>query len=188
LLTAQSVVLENASLSLPTAPQDAEPFLADSKRLGAEARQELRQAILMLRSDPLNGMSFETAIAHLCDEFSRMTQIQPILNIQLKKQIPERYQVVIYRIIEEALTNIQKHSEATQAWIQLEIQSKLNHSPILYLQIKDNGKGFNLQQNQTGFGLQGMRERVEGLGGQLTIDVESGCQITALFPLLGATA
>jgi signal transduction histidine kinase len=159
--------------------------------------QELRQAILMLRSDPLNGMNIETAIAHRCDEFSRITQIQPILNIQLKKQIPQRYQVAIYRIIEEALTNIQKHSQATQAWIHLEIQSKLKDSPMLYLQIKDNGEGFNLQQNQTGFGLQGMQERVESLGGQLTIDVESGevesgdvesgCQITALFPLLGAT-
>jgi signal transduction histidine kinase len=193
LLTAQSVMLENTALSLQTAPQDAEPFLVDSKRLGAEAMQELRQAVSMLRSDPLNGMNLETAIAHCCHEFSRITQIQPILDIQLEKQIPQRYQVAIYRIIEEALTNIQKHSQATQAWIHLEIQSKLKDSPMLYLQISDNGKGFNLQQNQTGFGLQGMRERVESLGGHLTIDiesgdVESGCQITARFPLLGATA
>lgn len=186
LLTAQSVVLENTALSLKTNPQEAKIFLDDSKRLGAEARQELRQAILMLRSDPLKGKLFAEAIANLTTKFSQISGIQPNLQIHLSMQIPDRYQVAVYRILEEALTNIQKHSAATQVNIKLEIQFQKNHSPIFYVQIEDNGKGFNLQQNQTGFGLQGMKERAESLGGELQIIAQSRCQITILLPLLGA--
>ena len=189
LLTAQSVVLENTALSLKTDLEEAQTFLDDSKRLGAEARQELRQAILMLRSDPLKGKPFEDAIAHLITEFSRITGIYPTLEMNLPIQFPDRYQVTIYRILEEALTNIQKHSEATQVKIKLEIQpeSTDRSTPILWVQISDNGIGFAPQQNQTGFGLQGMNERTESLGGSLQIVAESGCQITLLLPLLGAT-
>lgn len=189
LLTAQSIVLENTALALKTVPQDAQAFLEDSKRLGAEARQELRQAILMLRSDPLRGKSFEEAIADLIAEFKHITSIKPTLQVNIPIQLPARYQVAVYRILEEALTNIQKHSEATQVNVKLEIQSETDYSstPIFCVQVVDNGKGFNLQQNRTGFGLQGMQERAESLGGQLQINAHSGCQITVLLPLLGAT-
>jgi signal transduction histidine kinase len=188
LLTAQSVVLENTALSLKTAPQDAQAFLEDSKRLGAEARQELRQAVLMLRSDPLKGKSFEEAIASLVNEFSQVSSIQPHLQLDVPIQIPDRYQVAVYRILEEALTNIQNHSEATQVTIKLEIQENANSmTPNLFVQIEDNGKGFNPQQNQSGFGLQGMQERAESLGGQLHIMAQPGCRVTVLLPLLGAT-
>ncbi|NJP21294.1 MAG: sensor histidine kinase [Hydrococcus sp. CRU_1_1] len=189
LLTAQSVVLENTALSLKTNSQEATAFLEDSKRLGAEARRELRQAILMLRSDPLKGKPFETAIADLTTEFSHTTGIEPILEINLPIQFPDRYQVAIYRILEEALTNIQKHSEATQVTIKLAIQAEATDgaTPTLSAQIADNGKGFSLHQNQTGFGLQGMKERAESLGGTLQIATESGCRVTVSLPLLGAT-
>lgn len=188
LLTAQSVVLENTDLSLKTNSQEAQAFLEDSKRLGAEARRELRQAILMLRSDPLQGKTFEEAIAHLTTEFSQITGIQPNLQIHIPLQLPNRYQVAAYRIIEEALTNIQKHSEATLATIKIEIKPETNHSttPIFQVQITDNGKGFNQQQNQTGFGLQGMKERAESLGGQIEFSSQPGCRVTVFLPLLGA--
>jgi signal transduction histidine kinase len=188
LLTAQSVVLENTTLSLKTNSQEAKAFLDDSKRLGAEARQELRQAILMLRSDPLKGKPFEEAIAYLTAEFSHISGIQPNLQMCLSTPLPNRYQVALYRILEEALTNIQKHSEATQVNINLEIQSEVPDSttPTLRLQIEDNGKGFDIHQNQSGFGLQGMQERSESLGGQIQIIAHSGCQITVSLPLLGA--
>ncbi|MBD2259055.1 sensor histidine kinase [Pseudanabaena sp. FACHB-2040] len=187
LLTAQSVVLENIALSLKSNSQEAQAFLEDSKRLGAEARRELRQAILMLRSDPLQGKLFEEAVDHLIAEFSYISGIQPTVQIRLPIHIPDRYQVSAYRILEEALTNIQKHSEATRVDIKLEIQSAADTAtPILYLKIADNGKGFNLQQNKTGFGLQGMRERAESLGGEIRFITQPGCCITVLLPLLGA--
>lgn len=188
LLTAQSVVLENTALLLKTDLQEAKAFLEDSKRLGAEARRELRQAVLMLRSDPLKGKPFEDAIVDLIAEFSQVTDMAPTLEMKTPMQLPQRYQVAVYRILEEALTNIQKHSEATEVSIKLQIQPETNQlaTPILCVQIADNGKGFDPQQNQTGFGLQGMQERTESLGGQIQFTPQAGCCITASFPLLGA--
>lgn len=91
----QSVILESTSLSLKTHPQEAQAFLDDSKCLGTQARRELRQAILMLRSDLLQGKSFEDAIAHLTTEFSQITAIQTNLQIHIPLQLPERYQVSV---------------------------------------------------------------------------------------------
>lgn len=185
LLTAQSVVLENIALSFKTNLQEAEAFLQDSQQLGAAARRELRQAILMLHSDPLQGESLEAAIAQLMENFSHITGLIPTLQIDVPVPVPNRYQVAVYRILEEALTNIQKHSGASQVTLKLATQpATTNTTPAITLQIADNGKGFNPHQNQTGFGLQGMRERATSLGGQLHIDIHSGCCITVVLPLL----
>jgi signal transduction histidine kinase len=88
--------------------------------------------------------------------------------------------MVIYRIIQEALTNITKYANAT------DVKIKLQALPTeLVLMIQDNGKGFNIEQNTTGFGLQGMRERTLVQGGKFEINTlpGSGCRITAKFPL-----
>ncbi|WP_445630310.1 ATP-binding protein [Nostoc sp. DSM 114167] len=85
----------------------------------------------------------------------------------------------MYRIVQEGLTNICKHAEATT--VQLQIQTTLTE---LSLTLQDNGRGFCIDENQTGFGLQGMRERVLALAGQLEItsELSNGCKITAKFP------
>ncbi len=83
---------------------------------------------------------------------------------------------------QEALTNIAKHSQATQANLYLaEIANRI------YLKLKDNGCGFNLVENTTGFGLQGMQERTAALGGKLEIfsQLGKGCEIRVEIPILG---
>jgi signal transduction histidine kinase len=92
--------------------------------------------------------------------------------------------MVLYRILEEALTNIQKHSQATQVTIDLKLQTSEDEIPQIILKIIDNGTGFNPQQTRSGFGLQGMKERVESLSGTLEFEVQSGCCIMVHIPLL----
>jgi signal transduction histidine kinase len=77
------------------------------------------------------------------------------------------------------LTNVYKYAKADEIKIQLGTSAT-----ELYLVIQDNGKGFNLEQNTSGFGIQGMRERTLALGGQFEIDSApaAGCRITAYFP------
>lgn len=86
----------------------------------------------------------------------------------------------MYRIAQEALTNIWKHAGANE--VKIDIQTTAN----LHLEIQDNGKGFALNQNTTGFGLQSMRDRVLALGGEFQISSApgAGCCITAKIPLL----
>jgi signal transduction histidine kinase len=186
LLTAQSVMLENTTMSLDVAA-DARSFLDESQRLGREARQELRQAVWMLRSDPMQGKSLPRAFTDLVQQFLQVTGICPVVHLDRHLTLPGRYQMVLYRILEEALTNIQKHSQATQVTIDLKLQTSEDEIPQIILEIIDNGTGFNPQQTRSGFGLQGMKERVESLSGTLEFDVQSECCIIVHIPFLEAS-
>jgi two-component system sensor histidine kinase UhpB len=91
--------------------------------------------------------------------------------------------ITLYRLTQECLTNITKHSNATAVDIQLFYKRK-NQQKGLQLIVKDNGQGFNLN-NTIGFGLPGMRERVEGLNGELiiTTTLGEGTEINAWIPI-----
>ncbi len=179
-LTAQSIQLENALLFLPSDTEKTESFLKEAKQLGSRALQEVRRSISTLRSNPLQGQSLEVAIANTVTEFHKTTGIIPDCQIQISQPIPTEISTALYRIIQESLTNIYKHSHATQVNIYLQERREMIH-----LEIDDNGEGFNPEGNTTGFGLQGMRERTTALGGQflLTSQPEQGCRITVLIPL-----
>jgi signal transduction histidine kinase len=179
-LMAQSIQLENALTYLELNIDKTKEFLLEAKQLGANILKDVRNSVAKLRSDPLQGKSLETAISNLLAEFQSRTDITPDYSLYLKKPLPPEVKKTVFRIVQEALTNIYKHSEAT------EIIIDINTSPdLLTLRIEDNGVGFDPSQNTTGFGLQGMRERAVVLGGQVYITSEpgSGCNIMACIPL-----
>lgn len=179
-LTALNLQLETALKLWSSDPTKAINFLAQAKKLGSTALQDVRHSVSAMRSDPLLGMSVENAIASLTKEFQRSTNISPICHIEVKRSFPPELNIVIYRIIQEALTNITKYANAN------EVKIKLQTLPTeLILMIQDNGKGFNFSQNTTGFGLQGMRERALAQGGKFEIHTlpGNGCRITAKFPI-----
>lgn len=179
-LTALNVQLETAVKLLASDPKKAASFLVQAKRLGSTALQDVRHSVSAMRADPLQGKSLMDAIASLALEFQRSTNISPVCNILLGRALPPELNTVVYRIVQEALTNITKYAEATEVIIQLQaLPTQLS------LIIQDNGKGFEIKQNTTGFGLQGMRERTLAQGGQFEINSmpKSGCTITAKFPL-----
>jgi signal transduction histidine kinase len=70
----------------------------------------------------------------------------------------------VYRLVQEALTNVAKHAEAEAVWIDV-AQDKTSISIV----VRDDGIGFDMDERPTGFGLIGMRERVALAGGSLTI-------------------
>ena len=179
-LTAQSIQLENALLFLPPDAEKTKSFLQESQRLSARALQEVRRSISTLRSNPLQGRSLEDAIATAITEFQSATGIVPNYTLQLSQPIPTEISTALYRILQESLTNISKHSAATQVSIHLQ-----QRRDTIHLQIADNGQGFDPEQNTTGFGLQGMRERIVALGGQflLSSQLGQGCCITVSIGL-----
>ncbi|MBE9228893.1 sensor histidine kinase [Phormidium sp. LEGE 05292] len=179
-LTAQSIQLENALLFLPPDAEKTGKFLREAKQLGARALQEVRRSIATLRTHPLQGQSLEVAIAKAINEFQQTTNIKPNYKIEIFHSISGEISTAIYRIIQESLTNIYKHSAATEINIYLHQTQE-----TIYLEINDNGKGFNPEENTTGFGLQGMRERTSPLGGQFFIVSQpgKGCRITVSIPL-----
>ena len=180
-LTAQSIQLENALLFLSSNVEKSRGFITEAKQLGSQALREVRQSVATLRADPLQGQSLETAIVSLVRDYQRTTNIAPDCNISLEQPVSSEIATAIYRIVQEALMNIRKHSDATKVTIQLQSNAKK-----LYLLVEDNGKGFNPEQNTTGFGLHGMRERTVALNGKFRIVSlpGKGCQIQATIPLL----
>jgi signal transduction histidine kinase len=179
-LTAQSILLENALLFSQSNTEKTQTFLKEAKLLGATALKNIRQSVATLRSDPLQGQSLEKAIATLIQDFCRITNITPNSKILLSYPITSEVSTAVYRITQEALTNISKHSNATKATLQLETKAG-----GLYLTVADNGQGFNPEQNTTGFGLHGMRERAITLEGRCKIISHpgEGCRIAVDIPL-----
>jgi signal transduction histidine kinase len=91
-------------------------------------------------------------------------------------------QATIYRVVQEALTNVAKHAEATAASVKVRAQDT-----SLIVEISDNGRGFATDTAGTGFGLTGMRERILAANGNLTIESSaSGTTVAATLPLTQA--
>jgi len=182
LLTAQSIQLENALLFVESNLDKARIFLEEAKQLGSHALREVRQSVSTLRSDPMQGKSLTSGLTLLLEDFQRRTNIVPDCTVNLHQPLSVDIKTTIYRIVQEALTNISKHSMADE--VKIELQATTH---TLYLSIEDNGQGFNPNQNTTGFGLQGMRERTLALGGQFHIvsKPKAGCRITAVLPCRG---
>ncbi|MGJ5675249.1 MAG: sensor histidine kinase [Nostochopsis sp.] len=179
-LTALNLQLETALKLWQSNPGKAQTFLARAKELGSKALQDVRQSVSAMRSDPLQEQSLEQAIANLAESMQRTTGISPMLKINLSHPISSEIITPIYRIIQESFTNICKYAQATE--VKLELRTTNTH---LYLIVEDNGKGFDVEQNTTGFGHQSMRDRTLGLGGKFNIysTPGSGCQIGVEIPL-----
>jgi signal transduction histidine kinase len=181
-LTVFNLHLDAALQLWQAEPQEARELLVEARQVAAKTLNEVRQSVSSLRSDPLAEQTLEAALKELCQEFQRATGIQPHLQLQLydQSELPLALKMALYRIVQEALTNICKYAQASQVEIRLE---QLEHK--LQLWVKDNGQGFDAQLNTTGYGLQGMRERSLALGGSLRIQTSpgQGCEIWVIFPL-----
>lgn len=187
-LTALNIQLEGAQKLWQLQPHKAQTMLAEAKRLGSTALQQVRQSVSTMRSGLLNGKALAgamaadlpAAIAALIEESYRTTGIFPDCQISLPYPLPDEIQTAVYRITQEALTNISKHAKATEVRIDLRTTATR-----LVLRIEDNGRGFPVNQNTTGFGIQGMRERTAALGGhfKLVSRAGAGCQIRVSIPV-----
>ncbi|HEY9643089.1 MAG TPA: response regulator [Coleofasciculaceae cyanobacterium] len=178
-LVALNIQMETALTLWHDAPDKAYDFLKEAKQLGTQALQAVRESVADMRTTPLQGQLLEGAIAMLIQEFHYTTGIQPNCQIQLSFPFSNLTSTVIYRVIQEGLTNICKHANATA--VNLRIQSD---AAAISLTLQDNGKGFQVDSHPSGFGIQGMRERIINLGGQLEITSQpgGGCQIQVVLP------
>lgn len=181
-LTALNIQLEGALKLWQAKPEQAQSFLQEAKALGSTALQDVRHSVSTLRSDPLRGESLPDAIRSLIHNFESVANLTPALCLQPDPFPALSFEIrsSIYRIVQESLTNIFKYAEASQVQIQLQATSEQ-----LHLRIEDNGKGFHSNSNTTGYGLQGMRERVLALGGSFHLDTQpgAGCRIQVQIPL-----
>ncbi|TAE58583.1 MAG: sensor histidine kinase [Nostocales cyanobacterium] len=179
-LTALNLQLETAlKLSKSDTPR-AMTFLATAKELASKALQDVRHSVSTMRTQPLQEKSLGEAVGILAADFQRSSGILVNCKIDLKDPIPIEMNIPIYRIVQESITNIYKYAQASIVNIDL-----ISDQDSVQLIVEDNGKGFNIAQNTTGFGLQSMRDRTLALGGEFTINSarNAGCKIIVLIPL-----
>lgn len=150
-------------------------IIFDLKALLDQAIQGMRDVVLRLRPGALD-MGLVPAIEWLCQEFSRRTGLPCGLHVvDNSTALDETRSIVVFRIVQESLTNISRYADATRVDITI-----CRLGTDWALEVCDNGKGFDPSQTrgQKTFGLLGMRERAKALGGR--IDIESA-------PLAGTT-
>jgi two-component system sensor histidine kinase DegS len=104
------------------------------------------------------------------------------MNIGLERRLPTKYEVALFRMIQESVQNALKHANACEIKVRLEI----TNAAVTVL-IKDNGVGFDINQKKPeSFGMIGMRERVELLEGEITFDskIGKGTAVLIRVPLI----
>lgn len=148
----------------------------------------IRRISADLRPQLLDDLGLVTALEALIKQVSRSSQIHCSLSLDPERlSINERLATPLYRIAQEALNNVVKHSQATEATLSLSRDA----TNTLQLEIRDNGKGFAREERRktASFGLIGMRERVYALNGELVIDsrLGGGTTIRVSIPDSGKT-
>jgi signal transduction histidine kinase len=161
-LTSLDVQIELAQRLQATEPARAQKSIDLAKKLSSQALDNVRQALgTMQRSN----FDLKEAIVALGEQ---NLPFQMIIDVQFPKlSLQSSYQ--LYCIVQESLTNIQKHAQASKVSIEGSIVSGGT-----ILKICDNGRGFNIYRSHAGFGLRNMKERVQCLGGDFNLDSEVG--------------
>ena len=159
-----------------------ERLMDDLNALTDEALKEIRTTSYLLHPPLLDECGLGSAARWFVDGFTKRSGIQIECDIpEEMERLPENVELALFRILQEALTNVHRHSGATRAGVSLR-----SDASGLTLQVHDNGKGVSEEKlsrlretnNSTGVGLAGMRERVRELGGKM--EIESGAAGTRI--------
>jgi two-component system, NarL family, sensor histidine kinase UhpB len=169
-----SVVLQLAKTKYPELKDSATAIAQLSKHL-----MEMIGGLLQrLRPGALDELGLVPALHELVTTW-RTRNEHCLCELKIEGELPcnmnEALRVTVYRLVQECLTNVARHAEAAQVMIYL-----MTENNQLQISVSDDGKGFEAH-DLSGFGLLGMRERVEGLGGTLQINSSqsAGTQVTA---------
>ncbi|MEM0978176.1 MAG: cache domain-containing protein [Pseudomonadota bacterium] len=141
---------------------------------------EVRRISRDLRPGILDDLGLSPALKELVDDFSRRTNIATEFEtVVFRNRLEDDAKTALYRVAQEALTNIERHAKATKVKIDV-----YGHKRGATLKIADNGVGFDPDQEKSGLGLRNMQERIEHLSGRLLIkSTKSGTHIEATLPL-----
>lgn len=153
-------------------PEEGFKDIADLRIMVRSALYEVRRIIYDLRPMALDDLGLVPTLKKYLETIEDYSNSAKILftNMGVEKRLPVKYEVALFRLVQEGVQNALKHSNATEILVKIEI-AKTNVTVI----VKDNGKGFDVNaKKQNSFGLMGMRERVELLEGQLKIETKKG--------------
>lgn len=163
-------------------PPHAAQRLENVQGLLDKIEEQLRHLSHELRPTILDDLGLRPALEFLADGVSRRTGLQIGIEGSPGARLPTPAETALYRVVQEALTNIARHAEATQVTLRLRCDDE-----HLRLEVADDGKGFDTgQPKPRSLGLLTMSERARELGGSFAVDTRpgAGTRLTLTVPLL----
>jgi signal transduction histidine kinase len=177
-LSALSIQLESARLLVEQRPGDLATLAAVERagKLAREGLEEARRAVGSLRGDTLPGPDL---LGKLATDFEQDTGIPVHLEVEgTARDLPVDGRLALYRVAQEALTNVRKHADATSVYLKLRYDDNAAE-----LTVENEGQERPSPVVGGGFGLSGMRERAELLGGRLEAGpTEHGFRVQLWIP------
>jgi len=148
-------------LQVPVLRQRLNTLVVDT----IETLNKMRQLAEELRPPSIDTLDLATALGNYCSEFGKRSRLPVEYEANPIPSISDVVAITLYRFLQEVLTNVLKHADATQVWVELSQEDN-----NILLTVQDNGKGFTKENaNRQGIGLQGLHERLTIAGGRLTV-------------------
>jgi NarL family two-component system sensor histidine kinase LiaS len=167
---ASTMQIGAAKTVLDQHPETAREHLNEAEQLSRQAQSELASLIRELRPVSLLEQGLIPALEEYMADWSRQNDIEVEFIFPEDGTLPIEVEQALFRVTQEALSNVTRHSEA----VKVELQLHREDSEVVLI-ISDNGKGFDLSAAEDhGMGLNSMRERVQSLGGNLIVESEPG--------------
>lgn len=180
--TDATVVLKQAENKYP----DIRDSAAAITQLSRHLMDMVSGLLQRLRPGILDELGLAAALQDLVETWQpRNDAICRLVLGDIPENFDETVEVTAYRLVQECLTNVSKHAAASTVEVRVQAESR-NGKAGLSIAVRDDGRGFDSAKTE-GLGLPGMRERVEGLGGQLILHTQpgSGTEILAWLPIKG---
>ncbi|HUI78187.1 MAG TPA: two-component regulator propeller domain-containing protein [Bryobacteraceae bacterium] len=177
--------LEAVAMAMPEGGGKARQFLELARKMARHSLTEARRSVMDLRASVLEGRDLAAALNSGAQMWAAGSGVEVEVDISGEsRSLPEEMEQNLLRIAQEGVTNVLKHSGASKVRVKLHTEARK-----IYLRIADNGKGFEQQEAFSAmgghFGLIGMRERAEQMGGELRLASHpgEGTQLEVTVPL-----
>jgi signal transduction histidine kinase len=178
--------MELIEQALPESDNECKLKLRDAREMTERTILEMRRLIAALSPAVLEQLGLGAALRQLINRFQRLHPCRVKLQLSKMGALPQKIEIIAYRLVQECFNNIGKHSAANHVNISLS-----SADGMLKLAVEDNGVGFNIPEalaKRESFGLSGMRERVALFGGEFHIEsrtegAKKGTKISIELPI-----
>jgi signal transduction histidine kinase len=173
------------SNQLGSSNETGQQLVGNIKTVAERTVQTVRNMALLLRPSMLDDLGLVPAVEWYAREMSRRGEIEVEVRAEnVSEELPDEVKVGVYRIVQEAVNNVQRHAKAKNAVVELEQTGN-----AIRVKVTDDGSGFDPKRAR-GMGLLGMEERVKRLGGTIEIDSRpgAGTMVGAELPLASTRA
>ncbi|MGV9797752.1 histidine kinase [Mycobacterium sp. NPDC003449] len=162
-----TVALLTLKRAVDRAPSSIQAELADAQEIVRASLDEVREIARRLRPDALEDLGLHSALNALCNDFAQASGVSVVKHIALQSdRMRPDVELVCYRIVQECLTNVARHSGARKVWLDLHTSAD-----ELTVRVADDGRGGVVDE---GAGINGMRERALLVNAALTIASPEG--------------